>query len=87
MTTASTVKNRGKGSLIYRLLAGGERAAAHDSAGRVFIDRDPALFEPILDFLRHGLLPDPLTSSPQHLARAAAEAEAYGPTPYTLHHK
>ena len=48
-------------------MVGEERVLAHDSAGRVFIDRDPVLFEPILDFLRHGLLPDPLTSTPQVL--------------------
>ena len=78
MTTASTVRNRGRGSLIHRLLTGEERPVAVDSAGRVFIDRDPALFEPILDFLRHGILPDPRAHTPQQLARAAAEAEAYG---------
>ena len=37
-------------SPVRRLLVGEEKATAHDSAGRVFIDRDPRLSSTKLEY-------------------------------------
>jgi hypothetical protein len=61
LTSRSTVEMRVPGSMLARMFsaetsAAGVAAGARDETGAFLIDRSPKYFEPILDYLRTGML-------------------------------
>jgi len=59
-TTTLATLTKEEGSLLHSMLSTDEASPMTDSKGRIFIDRDGALFRYILDYLRNErlLLPD-----------------------------
>jgi hypothetical protein len=73
-TTKETLSKH-PGSLLHKIVTR-ETACPCDSAGRLFLDKDPNTFDLILEYLRDGYMPN--VSAHIDLWRVAKEADAYG---------
>lgn len=69
-TTASTLCG-GSSENFFHSLLNGKIPSTKDEKGRYFIDRDGKLFEPILSYLRTGML-----EIPAHISEEAVRREA-----------
>ena len=54
-TTKSTL-SKDRESFLFRLISEDSLVSAKDETGAYLIDRDPAYFGPVLNYLRHGKL-------------------------------